>query len=282
MLVSRHFFRETLRTSLRVLLHQTAAVAAGMDPDIRAQLSLRFKEQEISELTSIELLVVNDGRLAISHYVNPLTVRVPPSNQLLDAALLHVHPKGRDVVVKTANGAATIDFDVLNAGEFFLLKLLVSGQVAVSQLQITMSAPNLPPNLDVSYEDYVTSAERQRFDTASLAIAAVIGSLSAGVLGALWLLWRSRPSISPVPWSDFDLNLFGAAAVIVSAALGLILALISFMALMAAALGGSFPKRRWLPLPEEFRPAPRFIPRHELPAGTRVVVNDHVVNADGD
>lgn len=252
--VSRYYFRESLSVILGVYVHQVSRVFQGVDKQIRQKLSLKFGNSEVEDLSHIEFLIANEGRNPISRYSKPLSVAVPENARLLDASVLHVHPSGRTIDVTHDDRQATIEFDLLNPGDFFLLKLLVDGAVnPVHDLNVTITAERLPPSLRPTWEPYDIEGDESRVSL----VGAIVSLLVAAVgYGAAWTAVNHlRTAGSVLPWSpEFGLSVGGAVAAFGALIVGGLLLLIGLMFTATIALGGSLPPRKRFPLPKSLRP----------------------------
>jgi hypothetical protein len=131
-LASRYYFQRSIKKSLGVygILH--SRVFSGITPDVRNQLQFKFGDRDVRELRLTVLLIANDGERSIRDVIDPLTLDLPPEVELLDASILHRHPSELDVAVKSsARGIGSpnvvVQFHLLNKGDFFVVKLLLSG-----------------------------------------------------------------------------------------------------------------------------------------------------------
>lgn len=64
---------------------------------------------------------------------------------------MHVHPQGRDVTLNIDDSKTTvcIEFPLLNKDDFFIIRLLLKGEIDPDNLKFTISADELPPELPV-------------------------------------------------------------------------------------------------------------------------------------
>ena len=261
--VGRYYFEKSRRTELSVYVHHISRIFRGVDDDLRRSLNVSFNAKPVSDLVDIRLLVANDGSTPIRDYLEPLRIAIPAGTHLLDAALLHAHPAGRDVEVLEVEGsggtAVECRFPLLNPGDFFLFRMLLDGPAGPIDLPLSITAENLPPMLRPRFGSYST-ADRRSSPWGALAALAAFWNIA----GALWWLIKRLHDLSPnfIPWVDARLNatLADFAAVVIVTLIASLLTMIGFGFAGASILGGSLPRERVFPLPRHPRARghPRF------------------------
>src|SRR6185312_16126570 len=97
-----------------------------------------------------------------------------------------------------------LHFPLLNKGEFFVAKLLLSGQLAVESIQFSLLAEDLPRSLRVKalHPAAIRSAAR-RIDWALAAFAGVLLLIVLWLSRWLYLLGQSRTYLFPIPFPSF-------------------------------------------------------------------------------
>lgn len=253
-LVSRYYFNRSLKHRLAIYVHSTSRVFVGVGRDVRESLTVLFQGHEVDDLGEIVLLVANEGVHPIRDVVRPLVASVPSETELLDATVLHVHPEGRSVETIRVKSAVECRFDLLNPGDYFLLKFLVNGPANASDITFAITAVGIPPRLQASPRAYST-AKNSKFADMGLTFVGLLFLVAAVSLGAgLMLLKDARPEL--LPFSGFEWSM-GAVATTCGALLALIvtlgLGLIGTMMTVAGLFGGSFPPQRTFTLPEHLR-----------------------------
>jgi hypothetical protein len=110
-------------------------------------LKITYKEKLVDDLLEIQFLIANTGVRAIRDVISPLSVEVPETCSLLDTAILYVSPAERIVRSQIDGRKVIFDFPLLNANEFFIVKLLLQGQAKPKDLKFTITVDDLPPIL---------------------------------------------------------------------------------------------------------------------------------------
>lgn len=264
--VSRYFFRESLKVNIEVFAHQSSTIFEGVDDDVRHQLSLQFADREIADLSHVEYLIANNGRHPIANYKQPLTLHAPTGTRILDAALLFVSPEGRSIRVSADERTATLHFDVLNPGEYFLVKVLLEGLAHAHEMDFSIAAENLPPRIVPKLTGYDVAEANESFEWGLLLASIVVLALPLSMFGFVALYATEQQRV--IPWGgDFSPRILELVAIIPTIALALLLLLFGVMMMLAAAFGGSFPPRDSFRLPEHLRRS-SYYARHGVVLGT--------------
>jgi hypothetical protein len=257
-LASRYYFQRSTNKSLGVYELLNSLVFSGIAPDVRKQLKFLFKDKEVNDLQQLVLLVANDGERAIRDVIEPLELAIPPQVQLLDASIVHMHPKNLKLNAtrehytdKSTN--LKIDFPLLNKREFFIVKLLLSGHVDAQKLVFRLLADDLPRTIQIKRllpSDYRETSYKFKWNRAAVSLAVLI--ILAWVLYSATLLQHAYPMLFPYPWTSFVVSAKSLFLVITGVAVVLLFAALGFMAL-GATVFGEFPppKRPRFPLPKE-------------------------------
>ena len=223
--VSRYYFQRSVSKSLGVYGLLNSFVFSGIAADVRNQLNFRFKNREVRELQQLVFLVANDGEKAIRDVIEPLGLAIPKDVEVLDASIVHRFPDNlkADLVLTPANvgSMVTFHFPVLNRREFFVVKLLLSGRLTLSDVEFTLLADDLPRTLSVKptpsaaiadsgYSVEWGSATCRGFTAILARLVLLLGTSTArgspGTVPLSVVLIRAIVSISMAdnPCSDFD------------------------------------------------------------------------------
>ncbi len=159
-IVARYYFLRTVEKSKKSLVPYVdffSELLDGIDPDVRKALSIRYQNLEVEDLIEVQFLVANSGEKPIRDAIKPLTLTVPDSSKIMNAALLHISPEGRDVSLNVDKETNTIKFlfDLLNKDEFFVVKLLLNGKADIEDFKFSITVDDLPPTLGVITESGV-------------------------------------------------------------------------------------------------------------------------------
>lgn len=259
-LVSRYYFLRSVDKSLSVFSLLDSNVFAGIARDVRHDLHFIFQDKEVEDLQQVILLIANDGERAISNVIEPLSVQLPQGIDVLDASLLHKHPDNLKASIKqkenTSGTALDFAFPLLNKGEFFVAKLLISGSMSVRDLPFTMLADDLPRTLKVKRVPPASLRDSGYKIEWGLAIASLVVMIfPLWALYMLHLLWTKQPGLFPYPWDAYSFSLPSLLIIFPGAVILGFFLLLGFGMLGAAFFNGEFPPSRGprFPLPKEIR-----------------------------
>jgi hypothetical protein len=252
--ISRYYYKRSLRHRLAIYVFQSSRLFRDVDSAIRKALTIQFHGAPVEQLVLAELLIANEGVHAVRDCVQPLTIALPDDARFVDASILYVHPDGRQVSTTLSSARKCIcEFEILNAGEYFLLRIIIDGRTRVADLRCSIVAENLPPRIAVEFEP-VETRERSRFDfVAPLVFGVAAGLLGGSILATLVLLRDAQPSLFPFPPSGFEFSFGSSLVIFVAGTLGVLLTLIGLGFLAASVFGGVIPPPRRFPLPGHFR-----------------------------
>ena len=101
--VSRYYYRRSLKKSLGIYTLLDSKVFSGIQPDVRAELHFVYRNRQVAELQQLMFLVANDGDRSISAPIEPLSLRLQ-TVEVLDASIVHRHPdRLKAEVIQQAN-----------------------------------------------------------------------------------------------------------------------------------------------------------------------------------
>lgn len=148
--ISRYYFKRAFLKSLTPYLMFHATPMSGMSPIVRDQMNIEFKSRRVENLVEAQFVVINDGDKALRDTVEPLTLRWPDALRVLDAEVVRRHPSTLQVEVKLNQLTAKeleVRFDLLNAREWFIVKVIADGHSTPEQWQWSIVADELPRSL---------------------------------------------------------------------------------------------------------------------------------------
>lgn len=174
---------------------------------LRERVTVLLDGEPAERLVQVQFIVANQGVRAIQP-IKPLSLSLPSSVGLLDAHVLHVHPDGRHVgllVSRQDDGATTIafPFDVLNRDEGFVVRLLLTGELAARDLRFTLTCDDLPPVVAPTGWGTSRYGITPPFNIGALILMAIFALPGAALTYVAGELARARPWSMPVPWSQF-------------------------------------------------------------------------------
>jgi len=253
--VSRYYFKRTIDKSLTPYIQFSSSLFDGVDPSVRESLKIAYKGTPVNEILEIQFLIANTGERPIRDIISPLTLTLPGDCSLLDASILHVAPEGREVKIVQSDSSITFAFPLLNAGEFFITKLLLQGRAKPKDFKFSITVDDLPPIIKPVHlpPDLIESERKRKFASEPLWIGTfliVIGSALAGLIYSQWLTLKScwnTGFIAAFP----DHWLVLVSSVIVSIPT-LLLLVGGPMMIVGAFTDFSFPKKRRFRVPDSF------------------------------
>lgn len=259
--VSHYYFRRTVSKRISVYLTLRNSVLAGIDAGVRDQLKFHFGKEEVTELYQLGFIVANDGERAVSNCIEPLSLRLPGHVKLLDTSVIHRNPK--DLSVRAGQevsqaGRVTLKwaFPLLNKGDFFVVKLLLSGTIEEKQLLFHILADDLPRTLSSTWlPPAATENTRGRVEWVGVISGAVLLTIAAACTYCGYLLTLTQPQLFPYPWSTFTPSWTSTPAVLVGAVGVFFLIILGCVLFVGMGFEGVFRRHPKFPLPPELRGA---------------------------
>lgn len=97
----------------------------------------------------------------------------------MDASILHVAPEGREVRIVQSQTSVAFTFPLLNAGEFFITKLLLQGRARPKDFKFSITDDELPPMLDAVElpPDLIEGEKKRQFEMELLVIGMVLTAI---------------------------------------------------------------------------------------------------------
>jgi hypothetical protein len=264
-LVSRHYFRRTVERKLTPFIHLHSQVFAGIDPEVRNEIKIHYRDEVVNDLTHYQVLIANTGDRSIRDFINPLTVIFPERVNILDVAILHRSPKELELGYKVDTNDKGIDrckFDIplLNKGDFFLVKFLLKGLVKPYDPEFRLTVDDIPPRLNPEWLSFdATTEEKGKIEWGAIAAGSGFILAAIGSSYFLSLLWKLNPSIFPYPWSTFKFSFIDTAALLFSTLLIVAAGLLGIILVAGIGFEEVFPRRKHkFLLPKELRRSGRF------------------------
>lgn len=259
-LVSRYYFLRTVDKRLSVFGLLNSYVFAGIAPDVRRNLHFIFQDQEVTDLQQVVLLVANDGERAISNIIEPLSVHLPSGIDVLDVSILHRNPDVLKAAIsqRTSSSGQIVDFSfpLLNKGEFFVVKLLLSGSVAMRDMAFRILADDLPRSIKVRHLPPASLRDKKyEIEWPLVGIGCAILLFPLWVVYMLHLLWTKQPELFPYPWEQFVISWQSGLLVLPGIILLLFYGFLGAAIALSAFFDGEFPPKRSpkFPIPKELR-----------------------------
>jgi len=252
-LVARYYFTRTVAKKLGAYLIFKSQIFAGIDSEVRKQLKFTFRNTEVEDLLLLEFVIANEGDRAISGFIEPLRLRLPSGAKALDASILHRVPESLRIELRTAEDRdPEFDLPLLNKGEFFVVKLLLTGAAARKNPSLTMLADDLPRSLDLQWLPPVQVMEGQRsVEWGGVLGGALVIILFAGLTYVLVMLRSLQPSLFPYPWQSFAVSA-ASTAFLLTCGLDLMGLAVGLILMILTGFESVFTRRPRFTIPSKF------------------------------
>ncbi len=229
-LVSRYFYKKSQKSKeLSCYVQYISEILTNIDPDVKNNLEIEFKEHKVEKLYQAQIIIANTGDISIKSIIKPLKLNIPAEGEILDANIVYFEPKGRqDSLNLTVDSSSiTFDFPLLNSAEYFIVKVLVKGNPPKPEIEekeneergyrlyeyeskqyklfkFTITAEDLPPEITSSplpsnYSRY----EPDGFDFSTLWGTAIFGFLGFSVAFILYNIGLIQEDLFIFNFRDF-------------------------------------------------------------------------------
>lgn len=176
--VSKKFYKKTEKVkSFQPFVRFITSILSDIDPEVKEQLQVSYANHPIEKMYQIEFVIANTGDLPITNIIEPLTLDIPDKGQILDVNIVHIEPKERNIQYEIFQNndnsqSVSFKFSLLNASEYFVVKLLIKGEIpytkedkendefdfflnnmyssVLTKYSFKITAPDLPPVLKTS------------------------------------------------------------------------------------------------------------------------------------
>lgn len=179
---SKYYFQRSVDKALTPYLQFSTSLFTGAKR-MRDDLKIAYRGTPVQDLTETQFLIANTGERSIKGLLKPLTLHIPEGAAVLEASILHIDPDGREVTVSHTAGDVEFHFPLLNSGEFFITKLLLSGTADWKDFRFTITAEDLPPvlRLQLFNRDLIERDGKRRFEWGAVAFGIALLIVGAGV-----------------------------------------------------------------------------------------------------
>lgn len=131
-LVGWIFYRKSIKkVSLSSTLDYFSKLFDNVDQEIKKDLSILYKGNEIEHLYSVQFTIENNGNKPIRDLLEPLTLKIPAEFEIMDASISDIKPEGRNIELtqNLEDNKIDVSFPLLNSKELFVLRILFKGDV---------------------------------------------------------------------------------------------------------------------------------------------------------
>lgn len=194
-LVSNHYFRRSTRKSLTPFIQFSSSVFQGIDSAVKDSLNIEYNQVKINDLFEIQFLIANTGERAIRDIITPLALHVPKASRILDASILYIQPKGREVFISVEGSDVVFEFPLLNPEDFFIAKILLEGEPKDKDFSFSISVDDLPPTIypRLLPPELIDTGKKRKFDSFNLFIGFALIILGLSLAELTYAQW---PTIS--------------------------------------------------------------------------------------
>jgi len=219
--ISHYYYKRSSNKSLTPYLTLSTKIFSGIDSTVRKQLKFMYQNSEVEDIHQLEFLIANDGEKAITNCIEPLSLDMPSSSQVLDSVIVHKHPSNLKVSIfeelqEDRKTKVIIDFPLLNKGDFFLVKLLLSGSVNWRELSFYILSDDLPRIIKPKMlPPSATKKEKLNIEWAAFFIGILELIFTIGREYAMFTIWKLKPDLFPYPWSSFNPSISGNLLLII-------------------------------------------------------------------
>jgi len=151
---AKYYFEKSTNKSITPYIDFTSSILSNIDDDVKDVLDIKYKGMKVNNLTEIQLLIANTGDVAIRDLIHPLELNLPNNISIIDVVLLYTYPKGREVSLNIVDNKITMNFDLLNQKDFFVVKFLFDGKLKVSDFNFKITVDDLPPIIEAKRMPY--------------------------------------------------------------------------------------------------------------------------------
>lgn len=220
-LASRYFYKKSIKTkNLACFVQYVSEILTDIEPEVKKKLSVEYEGHIVENLYQVQFVIANTGDYPIRDFIKPLTLPIPYNGEVLDSNIVYVEPSGRDVTLEYFEDRKEVEFkfSLLNSGEYFVVKLLIKGEVPKPKtdkdklsddeefeyiefrkynfFKFKITVSDLPPELTSErlphdYFDFGPSL----FDSSSLWIGGIIGLITFIIGYVLFNLKDLDPSL---------------------------------------------------------------------------------------
>jgi len=228
-LASKYYFQRSVDKALTPYLQFSTSLFTGAQRRMREDLKIAYRGTPVQDLTETQFLIANTGERAIKDVLKPLTLHIPEGSTVLEVSILHIDPEGREVTVSRAAGHVEFDFQLLNSGEFFITKILLSGEAAWKDFHFSISAEDLPPILKPQFfhPGLIEEDSKVRFHWGSVALSMALLAVGAAVAR---LIYETAPIWKNAAQGEFFAELTQHRWIVAAAILAIAPALLSLIA----------------------------------------------------
>lgn len=246
--VSAYYFRRSFTKSLTPYVHFSSKPFQEISADVRKALQVTYAGVKVEDLHEVQFVIANTGDKAIRDLIEPLVLAIPETSALLDALVLHAEPAELKTMLKIPENrrSVSIDFPLLNKGDFFVLKVLLNGAAKLEELKFSILVDELPRQLPAERIEFdaITSSTKREMIFPLLGIGLVVVLFGLALFKVIHDAWIGLPSTDGGIMAFLSHISVSALAVWLAPFPAFFLTLIGAMLSAAALFDGNFPPRK--------------------------------------
>ncbi|MPR34011.1 hypothetical protein [Salmonirosea aquatica] len=126
------FYKKSIKkNSLFAYLDYFSKLFENVEPEIKKDLKIIYKEREIQDLYIVQFTLENNGNKPIRDLIEPIKLSIDEEFELMDASISDVSPTGRNIELKQDlnSNLINISFLLLNPKDYFSVRILFKGNV---------------------------------------------------------------------------------------------------------------------------------------------------------
>lgn len=218
--VSLHFFQKSIKKKTLIPFVQFASkLFSELDPELKDNLKVSYKDLEIENITQAQFVVANSGDIPIRDIIEPLKLILPKENKILGINIIHIEPEGRNITFKTIENddCNIIEFYVplLNGSDYFVFKILIQDSLPQvkeiesedkkQKFEFLITADDLPPKLTIESLpfSYYEEEKNDSYEWAPLLLGIVSLLITTAIFGTILSLKFSTKGLYLLEFNEF-------------------------------------------------------------------------------
>ena len=251
-IVSKYFFKKSIKEkSLTPFLQFSSRLFSEIDPELKKELIVNYKNTKVDNITQTQFLIANDGDIPIRDIIEPLKLSIPKKNKIFSVSIIHIEPDGRKIdykIIETeTENIIQFSIQLLNAGEYFVVKILVQDSLPTDEKEelenikytFSITADDLQPTLEINrlpYSYYEEEKERI-YDWSGFWVGLIFGILLFAVFGVLYAFKEAHQGLYLFSLSEFFSKTnfsFYSVCIILLAIMGIIFLILTIVGIAQA------------------------------------------------
>lgn len=216
------YWKGIIKAKLSVNIEKAAGVFGEIDTNIKKNIDIFYNREKINHLINFEFLIKNRGNKCIKDLIDPLTLKVPDTLEIVELSIREIRPDGRKIEanVDRKNNSAVFHFKILNPKESFKVSLFLKEktnatsvkidknylQSLVNEIDFFITSEDLPPKLTINYEDLSVEESITGKDTVFSNTLTIIASFA--IMYTIYNLTYESSNLFFPRFKEFSYGLF--------------------------------------------------------------------------